>query len=434
MDLRRRLIGSLSLLLGSLMAIAILIQLYSLRADIASEVGASTRLVGVLLAAENARLRDSSDLAARLSEAGIRHLTIRTPDQPPAERKSHPLLDWLGHGNELPDEQEIRIGNQTLYIAANPNSEIEERLGDTARILITLLLFSGATLLLVWWSADRALSPVRALEDALHGLARSEKRPVLPGFALREFRRVADAIDYLADALGEARAAQHALAQQLISVQESERRALARELHDEMGQTLTSLNATAAHLARNAEKLGPAAVTECANDLRRDIRTSGTQLRALLKSLRPHGLDASGLTQTLRDLIDGWRSRVTGISFELDLPAQFPDVDDEIALTIYRVVQEAVTNMVRHSGARLCKVSAVRDGAWIRLAITDDGCGLPQEGPKRRRGLLGIAERLDMVGGKLRLESGAGGGLCLIALLPLSRVGNELSSPKEAYA
>ena len=327
MDLRRRLIGSLSLLLGSLVAIAVIIQLYSLRADIASEVGASTRLVSVLLAAENAAVRDSSELADRLSEAGIRHLTIRTPEQAPVERKSHLLLDWLGHSSEVPDEQEIRIGGQTLYIAANPNSEIEERLGDTVRILITLLLFSGATLVVVWWSADRALSPVRVLEDALHGLAQGEKRPVLPGCALREFRRVAAAIDYLADALAEARSAQHALAQQLISVQENERRALARELHDEMGQTLTSLNATAAHLARNAEKLEPGAVAECANDLRRDIRTSGAQLRALLKSLRPHGLDASGLTQTLRDLIDGWRSRETGIAFELDLRGVHPDDD-----------------------------------------------------------------------------------------------------------
>jgi two-component system sensor histidine kinase UhpB len=236
MDLRRRLIGSLSLLLGSLMIIAIIIQLYSLRADIASEVGASTRLVSLLLAAENSGPNAHADLADRLSAAGIRHLTIRTPEQPDTVRPPHSLLDWMGITNDAAPEQEIRIGNRTLYIAANPNSEIEERLGDTVRILITLLLFSGATLLVVWWAADRALSPVRALEEALHGLAQGESRPTMPGFALREFRRVADAIDYLAEALREARAAQHALAQQLISVQEDERKALARELHDEMGQ------------------------------------------------------------------------------------------------------------------------------------------------------------------------------------------------------
>lgn len=435
MDLRRRLIGSLCLLLGCLVIIATIIQLHSLKADVASEVGASTRLVSILLAAESSPLRNQSDLVERLTSAGIRHLTIRTPEQPPANPKSHLLLDWLGYGKAVPDEQEIRIGDQTIYIAANPNSEIEERFGDTVRILITLLIFSGATLAVVWWSADRALSPVRALEDALHRLARGENQLALPGFSLREFRRVADAIEFLAQALAEARTAQRALAHQLISVQENERKALSRELHDEMGQTLTALNATATHLARNAEKLAPEAIAECANDLRRDIRTSGSQLRALLKSLRPHGLDASGLTQTLRDLIDGWQGRETGIAFELSLPAQFPEVEEAVALTIYRVVQEALTNVVRHSGASLCRVSAAQEGDWVCVTISDDGCGLPSEQPRYRSGLLGIAERLNMVGGKLDLVPNAGKGLRLAAFLPLARTGSETTPmAKEAFA
>ncbi len=431
MDLRRRLIGSLCLLLGSLMSIVILIQIYSLKADIGSEVGASTRLVSVLLAAEHAGAGDAVSLAERLSEAGIRHLTIRTADQPAVVRKPHLLLDWLGYTSELHDEQEIRIGHQTLFIAANPNSEIEERLEDTVRILIMFLFFSGATLIVVWWSADAALRPVRALEEALHALAQSEKRPVLPGFALREFRRVAKAIDYLAEALAQARAAQHALAQQLISVQENERKALARELHDEMGQTLTSMNATAAHLARNAERLGPATLTECANDLRRDIRTCGVQLRTLLDALRPHGLDGTGLASTLRDLIEGWRNRETGIHFSLDLPTPFPEVEESVALTIYRVTQEAMTNVVRHSGGNLCEVSVRCDATSMRLVIADNGHGLPQAGPKRGCGLLGISERLDMVKGELVLQSVPGKGLTLIAILPLSAAGQSSSFSTE---
>jgi two-component system sensor histidine kinase UhpB len=78
------------------MAIAVMIQLHSLRGDVASEIGASTRLVSILLAAENAPVRNRSALADRLSGAGIRHLTIRTPEQSPISPKTHPLLDWLG--------------------------------------------------------------------------------------------------------------------------------------------------------------------------------------------------------------------------------------------------------------------------------------------------------------------------------------------------
>lgn len=420
MDLRRRLIGSLCLLLGSLMAIAVMIQLHSLRGDVASEIGASTRLVSILLAAENAPVRNRSALADRLSGAGIRHLTIRTPEQSPISPKTHPLLDWLGYTNEVQDEQEIRIGNQTLYIAANPNSEIEERLGDTVRILITLLLFSGATLLLAWWSAHRALSPVRELEAGLERLADGDADPALPAFRLHEFRRVAGAIEALAAALKASRAARRDLAHQLIRVQEEERRTLARELHDEMGQTLTALNVTAAHLERHAGQLSPLEVAACAGELRRDLRQGGSQLRQMLKSLRPHGLDAGGLGGALRELVDGWQARSTGIHFHLHLPGELPALSDEAALALYRVVQEALTNVVRHSGARFCAVGLVAVDGEIRAEIVDDGCGLPDSVRPGRGGLLGMAERLEMVGGRWQASNEKTGGLRLCAVLPLA--------------
>lgn len=419
MDLRHRLISSLGLLLGSLMTITILIQLHSLREDINAEVDASTRLVSVLLAAGTTPQGSESALNERLSEAQLRHLNIRTASQPAVTSDPHPLLAVLGLSHLDKGTQEVRIGDQILYVAANPSSEIDERLSDTVQIWITLFLYSGATLLIAWWSADRALRPVRALEDGLHRLARGEEQPALPSFALREFRRVAGAIEHLAQTLTEARSAQHALARQLISVQEDERRSLARELHDEMGQSLTALNTTAAYLARNAERLDVNAIAECASDLRRDIRSCGEQLRAMLKSLRPHGLDASGLSQTLRELIDGWRGRNTGIEFAAELPSPFPAVDDATALTIYRVVQEALTNVVRHSKARRCTLRITSADGRLQLEIEDDGNGMPQTGPVYGNGLLGMRERLEMAGGGLELHPVSGGGLHLIARLPM---------------
>ncbi len=419
MDLRYRLLSSLSLLLGCLMMMALLIQFYSLRADIDAEIAASTRLVNVLLAAGNPLEQDEEALAKRLFDAELRHLSIRTAMQPAAKKERHPLLEFIGLVHPDTGEQEIRIGDQTLYIAPNPGSEIEERVGDIVRLFITLLLYSGATLLVVWLSADRALRPVRALEDGLNRLALGENDPGLPAFALREFSRVAGAIKHLSLALSEARAAQSALARQLISVQENERRALARELHDEMGQTLTALSATAAHLERNAKRLDASGIAECAADLRRDIRTSGEQLRSILKSLRPHGLDAAGLTQILQEVIDGWRSRETGMEFSIELPPLFPALSDETALTLYRVVQEALTNAVRHSGATQCDVRITVACDQLRLEVNDDGQGLPHAGPACRGGLMGMAERLDMAGGQLSLLANTSGGLRLLAQIPI---------------
>jgi two-component system sensor histidine kinase UhpB len=416
MDLRRRLIGSLGLLLGCLLAMTAVIQLLSLRSDIEAEVEASARLVNVLLAAGTPGAGPPLD--ERLARAGLRHLSIRTAGQPAPDQAPHPLLARLGLAPAARHEQRIRIGDQVLYIAPNPHSEIHERLQDTVRIWSILLFFFGTTLLVTWWCADRALAPVRALEASLHRLARGEPDPALPAFALREFGRVARAIEHLAGALADARAAQRELAHQLIAVQEDERRALARELHDEMGQTLTALNVTATHLARNAAHLGPHAVAECATDLRRDLRTCADQLRAMLKALRPHGLHGGGLAPTLRELVDGWRGRHTEIAFALDLPPALPDVDDATALALYRVVQEAVTNVVRHSGARRCAIRMTAGAGALGLDVVDDGVGLAP-GTRWHGGLLGMQERIAMVGGTLRLSPGPGGGLCLRAALPL---------------
>jgi two-component system sensor histidine kinase UhpB len=416
MDLRRRLVGSLTLLLGCLLAVTAVIQLLSLRTDIEAEVDASARLVSVLLAANNPGAGPALD--ERLAHAKLRHLSIRTADQPAPQHTPHPLLAWLGLAPAARAEQEIRIGGQTLYIAPNPHSEIGERLQDTVRIWSTLLFFFGTTLLVTWWRADRALAPVRELEASLHRLARGEPDPALPAFTLREFGRVARAIEHLAGALADARAAQRELAHQLISVQEDERRGLARELHDEMGQTLTALSVTAAHLARNAAQLPPAAVAECAGELRRDLRTCGEQLRAMLKTLRPHGLHASGLAPTLRELVQGWRGRHTDIAFALDLPTATPALDDAMALTIYRVVQEAVTNVVRHSGARQCAIRLTAGVGVLVLEVIDDGRGLPA-GTRWHGGLLGMHERVGMVGGQLHALPNPAGGLRLRALFPL---------------
>jgi two-component system sensor histidine kinase UhpB len=142
-------------------------------------------------------------------------------------------------------------------------------------------------------------------------------------------------------------------------------------------------------------------------------------MRAMLKTLRPHGLHASGLAQTLCELVDGWRGRSTGIEFTVSLQSPVPDVTDMAALTLYRVVQEALTNVVRHSGARHCAIVVASTPTRLRVEVTDDGCGLPPAGVARRGGLLGMMERVDMAGGQLELLANPAGGLRLVATLPV---------------
>ena len=428
MDLRRRLVGYLGALLAGLFMMALLINFYSLRSDIKAEVAASERLARILLDAssldrQQAPEEAASRLRALIDKAPLRHLHISVdpPDgRPPAATSVSQLAAGLGIAPPASAVEEVRLGRQTLYISPNPASEIEERLGDTVRLCITLLLFSGATLLVAWWSADRALAPVRELEAGLQRLADGEPDAALPAFDLREFRQVAGAIDQLALALNTSRAAQKQLSKQLIQVQEEERRTLARELHDETGQTLTAIGVTAAFLERNAETLDSRRIVECARELRRDVRTNGEQLRTMLKRLRPHGMDAEGVAGALRELVASWQQRAVGIDFRLELPPRLPKLNEDQALVVYRVVQEALTNVVRHSAARHCLVRIAPEHGRLRLSIDDDGQGLPAAGAIRRGGLLGIEERLEMVNGSLELQSGQTSGLQLRIVLPLN--------------
>jgi two-component system sensor histidine kinase UhpB len=429
MDLRRRLLGYLGALLLVLLLVTLLISLLSLRSDVAAEIAASEHLAKVLLDASKVGADLPPAEAARRMDAilnggPLRHLSISVGAAPVAAQSW--LAAMLGIDTSGTALRLIRIGDQTLHIAPNPGSEIEERWSDTVRLCITLLIFSGTTLLVVWWSADRALTPVRDLEAGLRRLAGGDREADLPVFALREFTRVAGAIDELAAALATSRDAQRHLSRQLIRVQEDERRTLALELHDEMGQTLTAIGVTAAYLGRNAARIGEQRIVECAQDLRRDVRTSGDQLRAMLKRLRPHGMDGPGLASALRELLDGWQQREAGMLFTLAMPAQLPVLAENAGLVLYRVVQEGLTNVVKHSAARHCSVTIGVDAEVLRVQIGDDGvglameCGLPEAGGS---GLLGMKERLLMVGGRLDLKAGttAMPGLHLEISLPLTK-------------
>jgi two-component system sensor histidine kinase UhpB len=428
MDLRRRLVGYLGGLLMVLLLVTTLINLYSLRSDVADEVIASEQLVRVLL--ESSQIESglsppeaAARLEAILNRGPLRHLTVSIDAAPSPESSAFVttrLAGMLGVESATGPGQLIRVGDQMLRITPNPASEIEERLDDMVRFCVTLLFFSGAVLLVAWWSADRALKPVLELDAGLQRLARGETDAALPAFALREFKQIADAIDNLTTALSTSREAQQQLSRRLILVQEDERRALARDLHDEMGQTLTAIGITAAYFERHAGQLDAEHIVECARDLRRDVRTSGEQLRAMLKRLRPHGLDGHGLASALRELLVSWQQRESRISFTLDMPATLPALGEDAGLALYRVVQEALTNVVRHSRATHCRVKIEANNGVLSLRVEDDGCGLSQEERCRGGGLLGIEERLRMVGGNLEIGPGPESGVHLQISLPLT--------------
>jgi two-component system, NarL family, sensor histidine kinase DevS len=202
----------------------------------------------------------------------------------------------------------------------------------------------------------------------------------------------------------------------VVAAQELERKRLARELHDETGQALTSillgLKPLEQALADDEGRDAMAAVRELVVSTLRDVRR-------LAVELRPSALDDFGLVPALERLIETFREQ-TGIQVDLESRLGEKRLPSSVETALYRIVQEALTNVVKHSGAgRVSVVLTVKDGS-VNALVEDDGRGFdPAAARDEGLGLVGMRERLALVGGRLRIESGAGKGTTLVAEVPL---------------
>jgi signal transduction histidine kinase len=210
-----------------------------------------------------------------------------------------------------------------------------------------------------------------------------------------------------------ARVAANAL-RRVLEAQELERRRLARELHDQTGQELTSV------------LLGLKAVEEAKSDAERAEALAGVHeqvlgtlhdVRRIAVELRPKALDDFGLVAALERLRDTF-SEQTGM--RVDLESRIRDrLPSEVETALYRIVQEALTNVVKHAQATAVSIVLARKDGIVTAVIEDDGRGFSPGGTRDGLGLLGMGERLALLGGKLKIESSHGGGTTIVAELPM---------------
>jgi len=213
------------------------------------------------------------------------------------------------------------------------------------------------------------------------------------------------------------------LAQQLIQLQEQERQHLARELHDELGQCFVAIKVDAASIAQDTHERLPAAhasaraIVQTADHLH-DV------VRGMLNRLRPTGLDDLGLAACLQVLVESWSQR-HGIACTFAAEGTLDGLDEATNITLYRTVQESLTNIARHAHASRAIVTVRRSEAGlsephcITLKIEDDGSGLPASGTRSGLGVLGMSERVNALGGRLSLAEAPSGGTRVEAVLPV---------------
>lgn len=271
-----------------------------------------------------------------------------------------------------------------------------------------------------------ALIPARAIINGLRRLQQGDLDWRLPGFRTAEFNLIARAVNDLSAALARTNAARTALTARLFQVQEEERRALARDLHDEFGQCLTATAALAASIETGASP-ERADLADDARAIARIQRRMMENLRSALVRLRSQDVEEIGLEASLQQLIRDHNMRAgPGAVFRLNVIGKLAALPKQVAIDVYRIAQECMTNAVRHGSPTEVELSVECAGAGdgtIALTVEDDGggdaaCVDPRHGHGIGHGILGIRERVAARGGSLSIGKAARG-LRLSAVIPL---------------
>jgi signal transduction histidine kinase len=230
-------------------------------------------------------------------------------------------------------------------------------------------------------------------------------------------RRIAEG--RLAAALAENRR----LAHENLRIQEVERKHLARELHDELGQYVNAIKLDAVSIREGGAR-GAESAASTALSIIRTVDHVHAAVTDMIARLRPVALDELGLLAALEHCVDHWRQRLPDTRFTLTVRGNYEDLSEPLTLTLYRLIQEGLTNIYKHADARQATITLERiqpaqgDRGELRLTVADDGCGLDANARTARFGLSGMRERVEMAGGTFVLESAPGQGLRFEARLP----------------
>lgn len=311
-----------------------------------------------------------------------------------------------------------------IVIRADPSDEIAEVWGD-ARIVLGLLVLAVLTAnILVYFTIGRGLKPVGTILKALDGIEQGDYRLRLPRFNLPEMAQISEKFNHMAEVLQRSRDENRALAQRSLAIQERERRNLAHELHDEMGQSISGIKALAVSISqqdiddRDQIAANADTIVAISNDIY-DVA------RQMMRRLRPVILDELGLVVALQEMIDDWNSRHEDIFCHFSHSGELGDFDEELNISVYRMVQEGLTNISKHSDANEVHVHLSRESIQgrdgLHLKLSDDGLGFDAQKARWGLGLLGMRERCEALGGKFSLVTQPGKGVSIDILLPINR-------------
>ncbi len=439
MNLKLRLNLVISFLLLIVMAVGMRVMVDNARDDIRAEVESTSRLAKRMLDTQILYLSlygyGVTDVSPfHLQElANLRHLHIeffnlagklvdsnqaeKAPDakQPPAW-----FYKMLNGGNTATEVRRAIIFNGRtigeLAIRPDVSYEISEVWNDTSNLMALALVFFLLVNGIVYWAVSFALKPIEQIRWALLNLEQGNFDTRLPHLDLPELEKIASKFNDMAERLQQTQKNNRQLTKQLINLQEQERKSLARNLHDDLSQSLTviQIETTAIQGARSL-----AATNEGASSILKTLSEIRNAMRNILRNLRPGSIDELGLQQALMDLIMTWQDHNSSIELRYQLDASLGSETEIIAIAIYRLVQEALTNVTRHSSATQAYLSLNVQDPWLEVSVSDNGIGFDVGETSSGFGLIGMQERIHGVGGTFNVTSSPGQGTCVSARVPI---------------
>ncbi|HZY41369.1 MAG TPA: sensor histidine kinase [Anaerolineae bacterium] len=337
--------------------------------------------------------------------------------------------------HRLPILNRLLIGNSLVIIVGAIGGTLLTRyltyLPSEANIWLILLFATlgiSLSLLVNYWIVKLTLHPLRELRERVDRVLAG---PALPHERLPEdldpnLSRLAAAINSMLDRLDDYTLQMRALTERAINAQEEERKRIARQLHDDSAQSMSTLIINLERLEKIIPPDRPDVQTRLAAACQL-AKATLVDLREVAYDLRPTMLDDLGLIPAIR-----WyaRSRLgdAGVAVRFDTADEAARLPPQLETTLYRIAQEAITNIVHHAGATTVTINLARTNGHIRLRVTDDGCGfdvtqIPRQAVQLRRlGLLGVRERAELVGGTVNVSSQPGHGTQLEVSLPVPEV------------
>ncbi len=352
---------------------------------------------------------------------------------PPTYKMGVEAPDWFAKIVTPPlTPRFIKLPNGHMELTAAPSRAVLDGWDDLRPMLWMVLAGFVAGNGIVFTLMGRALKPLSVLMEGLQSIERSNYAMRLPAMRGQDgqmisqaFNRMAQSVQDNALARDQAQAATQALAEnrrltQAIQARiEEERGAIARELHDELGQQITAIKSAGMVITRhvNADNVTVTQAARLVMDCADQIYDG---MHHLISRLRPLALDQFGLTDALHDLLGDWRINHPDMTLTMVLDGPLESLNETLSSTVFRVTQEAVNNALRHAKATNIHVNVTLVQALLTLEVTDNGVGqLKKFRTNGHFGILGMQERVQALGGDFLLQQLETGGTRIFARMAL---------------